>query len=185
MDVKTVCLGLLTQGPASGYDLKKTFESTFGHFFAAGFGSIYPALGALAEAGLVTCTEVPQNGKPDRKVYRITDAGHEALMKALDNPAPAHKIRSEFLAMMFFAHLMTPEQIDTVLGSRLAAMESLLDKLDELDMNDPAEWPSGTRFVAGFGRAMATAGKKYIEEHRTLLTDVPESRDTDASSAFG
>jgi len=82
MDVKTVCLGLLTQGPASGYDLKKTFESTFGHFFAAGFGSIYPALGTLAEAGLVTCTEVPQDGKPDRKVYSITDDGREAFTRA-------------------------------------------------------------------------------------------------------
>ena len=44
MDVKTVCLGMLTDGPASGYDLKKQFESTFSHFFAAGYGSIYPAL---------------------------------------------------------------------------------------------------------------------------------------------
>ncbi len=40
MDVKTVCLGMLTDGAASGYDLKKQFESSFGHFFAAGYGSI-------------------------------------------------------------------------------------------------------------------------------------------------
>ena len=44
MDVKTVCLGMLTDGTASGYDLKKEFESTFAHFFAAGYGSIYPAV---------------------------------------------------------------------------------------------------------------------------------------------
>ena len=44
VDVKTVCLGMLTDGEASGYDLKKHFESSFGHFFAAGYGSIYPAL---------------------------------------------------------------------------------------------------------------------------------------------
>ena len=54
MDVKTVCLGMLTDGAASGYDLKKQFESTFGHFFAAGYGSIYPALSSLAGQGLVT-----------------------------------------------------------------------------------------------------------------------------------
>jgi DNA-binding PadR family transcriptional regulator len=53
MDVKTVCLGMLTDGDASGYDLKKEFESSFGHFFAAGYGSIYPALGALARDGMV------------------------------------------------------------------------------------------------------------------------------------
>ena len=49
MDVKTVCLGMLSDGEASGYDLKKQFESSFGHFFAAGFGSIYPALSSLAD----------------------------------------------------------------------------------------------------------------------------------------
>ena len=39
MDVKSVCLGILTHGEASGYDIKKCFESSFGHFFMAGFGS--------------------------------------------------------------------------------------------------------------------------------------------------
>jgi DNA-binding PadR family transcriptional regulator len=68
MDVKTVCLGMLNDGEASGYDLKKHFESTFAHFFAAGYGSIYPALSSLAEAGLVNCREIAQDGKPDRMV---------------------------------------------------------------------------------------------------------------------
>ncbi len=185
MDVKTVCLGMLTCGPASGYDMKKTFESTFGHFFAAGFGSIYPALSSLAEAGLVTCTEIPQDGKPDRKVYEITAAGHDALMQALDNPAPAHKVRSEFLAMMFFAHLMKPEQIETVLRSRIEAMDALVDTLENLDMGDPTEWPKGMRFVAGFGKTMAAAGKQYIEENRRMLTDEPEAEAPAVKSALG
>ena len=87
---------MLTDGKASGYDLKKNFESTFGHFFAAGYGSIYPALSTLANQGLVNCEYIPQEGKPDRKVYEITDEGREFLLKELDNPAPCHKIRSEF-----------------------------------------------------------------------------------------
>ena len=54
MDVKTLCLGLLTVNEACGYDLKKTFETSFKHFFPAGYGSIYPALADLAESGLVS-----------------------------------------------------------------------------------------------------------------------------------
>ena len=84
MDVKTVCLGMLTDGDASGYDLKKQFESTFSHFFAAGYGSIYPALSALLADGLVDCREIAQDGRPDRKVYRITTAGRAHLRLALD-----------------------------------------------------------------------------------------------------
>ncbi len=55
MDVKTLCLGLLTQGAASGYDLKKRFETCFRSFYSAGYGSIYPALAYLADTDLVTC----------------------------------------------------------------------------------------------------------------------------------
>jgi DNA-binding PadR family transcriptional regulator len=95
MDVKTVCLGMLTDHEASGYDLKKAFESSFGHFFVAGYGSIYPALASLAEHGYVSCREIPQDGKPDRKVYQITAAGRQHLLKELENPAPSHKVRSE------------------------------------------------------------------------------------------
>lgn len=171
MDVKTVCLGMLTDGPASGYDLKKYFESTFGHFFAAGFGSIYPALNSLAEQGLVNCEEVPQYGRPDRKVYRITDAGYECLQSALDNPAPAHKLRSEFLATLFFAHLMDDEQIDAVLDNRIREVETFLQLLDGLDLEDTQKWPAGARFVAGFGRTMATACRDYIDRNRHALTE--------------
>jgi len=170
MDVKTVCLGMLTSGPASGYDLKKFFESTFGHFFAASYGSIYPALASLSEQDLVLCEEIPQEGKPDRKVYSITDDGRAELDRALKNPTPGHKIRSEFLAMLFFAHLMSDEQIDAVLDNRVAEVEEFLSAIDQLDMSDSSCWPEGTRFVAGFGKAMATTCKRYIAENRDMLT---------------
>ena len=174
MDVKTVCLGMLTSGPASGYDLKKYFESTFGHFFAAGFGSIYPALNTLAREGLVNCEKIPQEGKPDRKVYSITRSGREALMRGLANPTPAHKLRSEFLATLFFAHLMQPVEVEAVLENRLREVAEFLDYIDNLDMSDHDKWPAGTRFVAGFGRTMALACRQYIAENRHLLDAVAE-----------
>lgn len=174
MDVKTVCLGMLTQGAASGYDLKKTFESSFGHFFAAGYGSIYPALASLADQGLVRCEEIPQEGKPDRKVYSITGAGREHLRRALDTSDPSHKVRSEFLAMLFFAHLMSPERINAVIDHRIGECERLLEQIDAFE-RQPAEClPAGARFVAGFGRTIAEACKSYIEEHRGMLVDTDD-----------
>ena len=181
MDVKTVCLGMLTAGEASGYDLKKTFESSFGHCFAAGFGSIYPALASLAECGCVSCEEVPQDGKPDRKVYRITDRGWEVLREALDNPSPAHKVRSEFLAQMAFAHLMTPEQIQRVLDSRIEDADRNLDFIDAFEKSCDREWPVGVRFTLGFGRAMLHAMKQYIEDSRHLF-DEHETTDEKAAA---
>ncbi len=169
MDVKTVCLGMLTDGTASGYDLNKTFESSFGHCFAAGYGSIYPALASLAECGCVSCEEIQQDGKPDRKVYRITDKGREQLLAELDNPAPSHKVRSEFLATMAFAHLMTPAQVQTVLNSRIRDADENLQFIDEFESGFDHDAPAGVRFTLGFGRAMLHAMKDYVEENRHMF----------------
>jgi len=177
MDVKTVCLGLLTFGEASGYDLKKHFEASFEHFFPVGYGSIYPALAALAEEGLVSCQEISQDGKPDRKVYRITAAGRERLSAALDAAEPGHKMRSEFLATLYFSHLMNPSRLGAILSHRLADLDRLLGHLDACP--EQADWPAGVRFVRGFGEAVITAAKAYIEAHRDELTGAaPTSRES-------
>lgn len=171
MDVKTVCLGMLTDGPASGYDLKKQFESSFGHFFAAGYGSIYPALSSLAEDELVQCEEVPQEGKPDRKVYEITDEGRGFLLEALKNPSPCHKVRSEFLATMCFAHLMRPQDIQTILDHRLKDIAGYQEMFRQFEEEEMSEWPVGAQFVLGFGKAVAGAMQTYITENRHLMTE--------------
>ncbi|MDJ0748823.1 MAG: PadR family transcriptional regulator [Woeseiaceae bacterium] len=173
MDVKTVCLGMLTDGPASGYDLKKEFESSFAHFFAAGYGSIYPALSALAEDGLVDCELVPQDGKPDRKVYRITDTGRAFLLEALENTTPCHKVRSEFLATMCFAHLMRPEVVEAVLDNRLADIARYQELFRELETSCDQDWPAGAAFVLGFGKAMTATMETYIRDHRHKLAAKP------------
>src|SRR3546814_15551348 len=70
MDVKTLCLGVLSRGEASGYEIKKAFEEgPFSHIHHASFGSIYPALNALSAEGLVAVRAQAQNTRPakDRK----------------------------------------------------------------------------------------------------------------------
>ena len=55
MNVRTLCLGILSVGEASGYEIKKEIEEgLFSHFIDASFGSIYPALTQLNAEGLVT-----------------------------------------------------------------------------------------------------------------------------------
>jgi DNA-binding PadR family transcriptional regulator len=182
MDVKTVCLGMLTDGEASGYDLKKEFESSFSHFFAAGYGSIYPALNALARDGLVECRHIPQEGRPDRKVYKITSAGREHFLGALENPCPSHKVRSEFLATMCFSHLMSREQIETVLENRVRELSDYLQLFEEFETECTEEWPTGARFVLGFGQTMMKTMMQYIEANRDMLL---EETNTGPESAVG
>ena len=176
MDVKTVCLGMLTEGRASGYDLKKQFESSFGHFFAAGYGSIYPALSSLAKQGLVDCEEIAQDGKPDRKVYQITAEGWRFLKQALTNTSPCHKVRSEFLAMMCFADLMEPDDVQAVLDNRLEDIERYKQLFRDIETHHSEDWSRGMQFVLGFGRTIAAAMESYINENRDLLAERPASK---------
>jgi len=169
MDVKTLCLGLLSLDEACGYDLKKNFESLFKHFFAAGYGSIYPALADLAEAGLVNCREVPQNGRPARKVYEITDAGRKHFRDALDRTHPTHKLRSDFLVMMYFADQLDKNRLQRLLDTRITEFYDATAHIERLTGPRSADTPAGARFVAGFGKAVAQAAARYIEENRYLL----------------
>lgn len=171
-----MCLGLLSFGEASGYDLKKHFEATIDHFFSTGFGSIYPALASLAEDGFVTCTAVPQDGRPDRKVYRITSEGEAALRATLATCEPAHKTRSEFLALLYFAHLVPPERLTQVIDSRIAGMQAGLEKMATSTSPSPHASPASVRFVQGFGIALLEAATSYMNTHRHLI-EQPDSDD--------
>ena len=159
MDVKTLCLGVIAERPASGYEIKKLFDRAFRHFFAAGFGSIYPALAELAQAGLVTVESVDQERRPDKKVYRITAAGLDQLTTDLAAAEPRHKVRSEFLALLYFAHLLPPDRVAALLDGMVAQWSEVL--AGDLAEDDAALTP-GQRFARGYGRTVLSAAESYV-----------------------
>src|SRR3546814_13530763 len=82
MDAKTLCLGVLSRGAASGYEIKKAFEEgPFSHFHQASFGSIYPALNALSADGLVAGRAQAQQKRPAKKIYSLTPKGRNARLE--------------------------------------------------------------------------------------------------------
>ncbi|MFM7396193.1 MAG: PadR family transcriptional regulator [Gammaproteobacteria bacterium] len=169
MDAKTVCLGLLSFGEASGYDLKKHVETSGDYFFAAGFGSIYPALSSLMSQGLIERAGKATAGRRDRKAYRITPAGRSELARTLNVLEPRHSLRSDLFALLYLAHLVSPERITQVVDERLAAMKAELSR--EHDSSLPLEHPSpaSARFVAGLRAALLETTVRYFQEHRKQL----------------
>lgn len=177
MDVKTLCLGVLTMGEASGYEIKKVFEDSFSHFYVAGFGSIYPALAELTRSGYVTCSDVEQAKRPAKKVYRLTDSGLQAFRQALLETYPNHKVRSDLLVLMVFAHLLPPERLEQVIELRLADVDAQLSQIDQCE-GEYADAPPGAAFAAGFARTVLRAGRDYIDQHRSeLLQAVQQDND--------
>lgn len=182
MDAKTLCLGALTCGPASGYEIRKLFEEgAYATLHPIGFGSIYPALTALLADGLVECSAEEQSGRPDKKVYRLTDAGVAALAQALLGEPQTDKYRSDTLFMLTLADFIPAERIRWLLDQHRASHQAELDKM--LDC-DPADMPAGSRFVHGLGLTVYRAVIDHIDRHGdALVAAIAAGRDTTTSGS--
>mgnify|MGYP003759972663 FL=1 len=175
MDSKTLCLGALMLGDASGYEIKKLFEEgPFNYFHQTSFGSIYPALGKLGEAGLVSMREQSQDGRPDKKMYSITESGEVALRRKLGKTPADDRIRSEALVMFFLAEYMQPERLEKVFDGYL---KSYHDKLNCMCEPDDSTLPPHRQFTRGLGRAFYQAAIDFMEENRHLLLGEEHSGD--------
>jgi DNA-binding PadR family transcriptional regulator len=167
MDVRTICLGILTRSDATGYEIKKLFEEDgYQHFIEASFGSIYPALNRLTEEGLVSVREEAQQKRPDRKVYSITKAGRTAFLAALMKPLPEDRHRSPFVFAMLFSHLLPPERVRAMLDDYIRQNRA---KLGQIAEHEPQPTAPGERFVMGLGRAIYVAMLQFLEAHRSEL----------------
>src|ERR1700675_4910244 len=79
-------LGLLSEAPFSGYDVRKMFSSTPMGTFSDSPGTIYPALQRLEASGLIRGEIEPRGGLRRRKVFCPTAAGTRELKKWLGHP---------------------------------------------------------------------------------------------------
>lgn len=169
IDVKTLCLGVLSRGDASGYEIRKAFdEGALSHFSDAGFGSIYPALKRLTEDGHIQLLPQEGEGRPDKKVYRITPAGRSALYQALARQPSPDKLRSDFMFIVSFGHLLQPRHLDRVVGDRIAYLRRLVEQMDRTPDSHAS---AGERFVDGLSRALYVAAADYLEKNRNSLLD--------------
>lgn len=167
MDAKTLCLGVLTRGDASGYEIRKQYEEgPFAHFYDVGFGSIYPALRRLTEEELVTVTDSPPDGRPEKKIYRITPKGRRAFYEALMEPPAPDRVRSDFTFIMFFAHLLPARHLETIINARIAWLRQTIDRMERI-CSEPLQ--PGPRFARGLGLAIYRAMADYLEANRDEL----------------
>lgn len=174
MHVRTLCLGILAFGDATGYEIKKmSEEGRFSHFIDASYGSIYPSLTRLTEDGLVDCREEQQSGKPDRKVYSITDKGLAAFAAELGEEPADDKFKSEFLFLMMCAEFLTSERIGEALDGYEARLRAKLDILKEAKAS--CDHP-GSQYCIGYGLAIYQAALDYVRESRKSALALARSK---------
>ncbi|HTK16613.1 MAG TPA: PadR family transcriptional regulator [Acidimicrobiia bacterium] len=123
-------LGLLSEQPLHGYELKKRLSETLGPLWGISFGSLYPALRRLERSGAIEETDAVDltiagtvstgsldgdlaaartrrrtlPGRRTRKAYRVTPRGEELFADLLTDET-ADDERSFALKLSFCRHL--------------------------------------------------------------------------------
>ena len=111
-----VVLGLLLDGPATGWELARVVDRSIGHFWPLTRAHIYAELPKLAARGLATAHDAPQVGAPDRRIYEVTAAGRAAFEAWLaDVDLTEERSRQPLQLQLFFAAHAAPDRVQGLL----------------------------------------------------------------------
>jgi DNA-binding PadR family transcriptional regulator len=125
-------LALLANGPAHGYELKQALEQRFGAVLPPlNAGQVYTTLARLQRDGLVDDDAVAQNGRPNKRVYRLTSDGQAELDRWIEDATPSPRLKDDFFIKLVLARaagIADPlALIDRQRGAYLQALRELDD----------------------------------------------------------
>lgn len=113
-------LGVLSLGPAHGYDLCAALSERLGEIWLLRNSHIYALLTGLEKDGLVTHERIDQENRPAKKVFCITAEGRKVFTTWMTSPVSnVRDIRMEFFAKLYFARLESPEVAARLIDDQL------------------------------------------------------------------
>ncbi|MCG5218281.1 PadR family transcriptional regulator [Streptosporangium sp. KLBMP 9127] len=161
MALRYALLGLLTERPASGYDLAKAFEGDLGRYaWQAGHNRIYPELARLVDEGLI---ERAEEGARGRRVHTITAAGFAELRAWLLQPLVSGAVRNEGVLRLFLLSALDPDDARKLLHEIVTHAEQELARLKDTVSGETPVSPEGR---LDFGWLAAGYGLRQYEASR-------------------
>jgi DNA-binding PadR family transcriptional regulator len=162
MSLRFAVLGLLEDGPASGYALTTRFERSLQRYaWTARQSHIYPELGRLAEDGLI---EVVDEGARGRRTYAITESGRAALRDWLLSPPKPRAVRDERALRLSLISALDPPQARDIVLDHLTEAETVAAELRAVaEAADADPHPRGR---LRFGRLALELGIYQYEAQR-------------------
>jgi DNA-binding PadR family transcriptional regulator len=165
-------LCLLREAPAHPYELQRLIRARKkDEFLELKRGSLYQNIDRLERAKLIAKVETTREGKrPERTVYRLTDAGERDLLAWLSDllGSPARDSVSFAAAISFLGHLR-PDVAQKQLSRRSELLEAEIAGLDTA-LADPVH-KLGRLIVieVEFTRAIKQAELDWV---RSLIDDI-------------
>lgn len=164
MTSQDVILGILMDEKCSGYEIKHKFETLFSYFYNASYGTIYPTLSKMEKQGLITKESILQNGKPNKNVFTITDAGRESFIHYLESEIQDVEMKSDFMVRLIFGKWTEPERVIQWLERSIAKEEEQITRLNA----DYERWKSA---MSPTQEICITLGIANQESTRKILID--------------
>lgn len=136
MKFEYVLLGLLARRPYSGYDLRKWLESDGQFVWAkAHHSQIYRKLTQMEADGWVRHEVDTREGRPDAKVYRLTERGRDVLLTCVRSPyePPIRFQETDFTARLSMAAPLDREVAIALVRTELAHRRDQISKNRDRD----------------------------------------------------
>lgn len=155
-------LGLLRDGPRSGYDLVAAAEQVIGGFWTITRSQVYRELAALADRGLL---RRGQAGPRDRQPFQLTAAGQAAFRQWVNTSPEPENLRIPLLLRLTFADAIDPGQLQAMLTDHHAVHQHRLAAYRSLDRQLAAAGvPEEKRVTLAFGISYETAVLRWFRQ---------------------
>lgn len=145
-----VLLGLLIQQECHGYELYRRFSETLAGLWHMSESQIYATLKHLEEKNLLMASSSWEGLAVSRRILSPTSTGRVHFKSWLASPSPCRSraLRLEFLSRLYFASVLTPNTVTTIIedqrNSVLKSLQRIQDKLQKPGnkIRMPGDWPS-------------------------------------------
>ncbi|MET8678836.1 PadR family transcriptional regulator [Streptomyces sp. NPDC004647] len=132
MALRHAVLAALLDGEYSGYQLAKAFDIGVANFWHALPQQLYAELTKLEKDGLVTGRQVVQETRPNKRLFRVTDAGLAELEQFAATASKPSFIRDDLLVKVQAADRVGIEPLIEQLEERAAAAEAKVELFGKL-----------------------------------------------------
>jgi DNA-binding PadR family transcriptional regulator len=182
MSLRYLALGLLTQQPMAGYDIKRRLKPLAWLIGSPSFGNLYPILRSLLQENLVTVEVQLRQDKPPRKIYTITEAGQQALQTWTEQPAtPRTTVLKTFVMRLVLAGHFTRSSLIGYLRQRRAQVSDYHTALDASIQELRESTDLEHRLASDYGLAMANAELRWLDDVLIHLSGEPTPEEVQES----
>jgi DNA-binding PadR family transcriptional regulator len=132
MALRHAVLAALLDGEYSGYQLAKAFDVGVANFWHALPQQLYAELARLEKEGLVTGRQVVQETRPNKRLFKVTDAGLAELEEFAAAASKPSFIRDDLLVKVQAADRVGTGPVIEQLEERAAVAEAKIELFGKL-----------------------------------------------------